>query len=160
MDKTVVIFINYSTLRVRSHPSGPKRKYRGRLISSHSASGERAEEPALPAAGAPSSAGAAGAAGGDGSSGIRQASPRAQSRLRAGFLEPRQSPDVPRFRPSRIWALVRLHTHKLASRLTQTHRPAPGSSGRRLPTQLPALVFHRMLPGAAKIHFCGAPNTG
>ena len=67
------------------------------------------------------------------SSGLRQASPRAQRRLRAGFLEPRQTPDVPRSRPSRIGALVRLHTHKLTSRLVRTHRPAPGSSGRRLP---------------------------
>ena len=82
-------------------------------------------------------------------SGLRQASPRARSRLRAGFLEPGQSPDVPRSRPPRIWALVRLHTHKLTSRLVRTHRTAPVSSGRSLPTQLPALLFHRMLPGAA-----------
>ena len=63
--------------------------------------------------------------------------------------EARTEPRRPRSHPPRIWALVRSHTHKLTSRLVRTHRTAPVSSGRRLPTQLPALLFHRVLPGAA-----------
>ena len=96
MDKTVVIFINYSTLGVRSQPSGPKRKYWGRLISSHSASGEPAEEPAVPAAGAPSSAGAAGAAGGDAvlgaTPGLSQSPETAARRVPRAPTDPRRPP--------------------------------------------------------------------
>lgn len=115
MDKTVVIFINYATLGVRSHPSGPKRKYWGCLISSHSASGERAEEPPLPAAGSPSSAGAAGAAGGDAAlgatPGLSQSPEPAAGRVHGAPTEPRCPP-----LPSSSHLGTRSFTH------TQTHK--------------------------------------
>lgn len=115
MDKTVVIFINYAALGVRSHPSGPKRKYCGCLISSHSASGERAKEPPLPAACSPSSAGAAGAAGGDAAlgatPGLSQSPEPAAGRVHGAPTEPRCPP-----LPSSSHLGTRSFTH------TQTHK--------------------------------------
>ena len=161
MDKTVVIFINYATLGVRSHPSGPKRKYRGCLISSPSASGERAEEPPLPAAGAPSSAGAAGAAGGDAALGATPGLSQSPGRLRAGFLEPGQSPDVPAPIPlASGHSFVHTHTNSQADSFEHIARP-PFLLAAASPRNCPPFSSTGCFQGQPDYNPLGrAPNTG
>ena len=162
MDKMVVIFINYSTLGVRSHPSGPKRKYWGRLISSHSASGERAEEPALPAAGARSSAGAAGEAGGDAvlgaTPGLSQSPEPAVRRVPGAPTEPRRPPlpSLPHL-STRSFTYTQTHkqTHSNTSPGPRFFWPPPPHTAPR-----PSLPSDSSRSSRTKIHFCGAPNTG